>query len=338
MLTDIFTWIGILFCISQSAMFSGLNLAIFSISRLQLEVDVSSGNPAAKKVLALRQDANFALTTILWGNVGINVLLTLLSDSVLTGIGAFLFSTVIITLFGEIAPQAYFSRHALRIAALLAPLLRFYQVLLYPVAKPAAMLLDLWLGPEGIQYFRERDLRAVIHHHMEAEEADVDRIEGMGALNFLAIDDVPVVHIGTLVDPRSIVVLPEIEGRLQLPKIIAGPDDPFLQQINAAERKWVILTNPSREPRLVMDADSYLRDALLSAQHTNPYAFCHRPIIVRDSLTPMGDLLSEFKVDTHSDDEVIDKDIILVWGENPMIVTGADILGRLLRGIVTRMP
>lgn len=336
-MTDIIVWIGILFCISQAGIFSGLNLAIFRISRLQLEVDISSGNLAAQKILDLRQDANFTLTTILWGNVAINVLLTLLSDSVLTGIGAFLFSTVIITLFGEIVPQAYFSRHTLRIVTLLLPLLRFYQALLFIIAKPTAMLLDRWLGPEGIQYFQEQDLRTVIRQHMKADEVDIDRIEGLGALNFLAIDDVPVSHIGTRVDPRSIIALPEMNGQIQLPEV-TEPDDPFLQQVNSAGLKWVILTDLSGEPCLVMNANSYLRDALLSDQHTNPYAFCHRPIIVRDTSTPMGDLLSEFKVNSHSDDEVIDKDIILVWGENPMIITGADILGRLLRGIVTRIP
>ena len=48
----------------------------------------------------MRRDSNFLLTTILWGNVGVNVLLTLLSDSVLAGLAAFLFSTVVITVFG----------------------------------------------------------------------------------------------------------------------------------------------------------------------------------------------------------------------------------------------
>src|SRR5210317_1673983 len=143
-------WTGIVFCLTQSAMFSGLNLAFFSLSRLQLEVEISQGNKAAGKVLAVRQDSNFLLTTILWGNVGINVLLTLLSDSALAGVLAFLFSTIFITIFGEILPQAYFSRNALRMASLLAPVLRFYQFVLYPVSKPCALLLDVWLGKEGI--------------------------------------------------------------------------------------------------------------------------------------------------------------------------------------------
>jgi metal transporter CNNM len=61
-------------------MFSGLNLAFFSLSRLQLEMQSNGGNKVAQKILALRGDSNFLLTTILWGNVSINVLLTLLSD------------------------------------------------------------------------------------------------------------------------------------------------------------------------------------------------------------------------------------------------------------------
>jgi CBS domain containing-hemolysin-like protein len=112
LLTNVLVWIGIAICITQSAFFSDLNLAIFSISKLRLEVQASVGNRDAIGLLALRKDSNLTLATVLWGNVTINVLLTLLSDSVLAGIGAFVFSTVAITLFGEIIPQAYFSRHA----------------------------------------------------------------------------------------------------------------------------------------------------------------------------------------------------------------------------------
>ena len=172
-------WIGIVLCISQSAMFSGLNLAFFSLSRLQLEVEVKQNNREARKVLAARQDSNYLLTTILWGNVGINVLLTLLSDSVLAGVLAFAFSTVFITIFGEILPQAYFSRNALRMASLMAPVLRFYQLVLYPVAKPCAVVLDMWLGKEGIDYLREKELISLIRAHMESEQADLDEIGRM---------------------------------------------------------------------------------------------------------------------------------------------------------------
>jgi CBS domain containing-hemolysin-like protein len=64
-------------------MFSGLNLALFTVTRLKLEVEASVGNSKALKVLDLRKDSNFMLTTVLWGNVSVNVLLALLSDSVM---------------------------------------------------------------------------------------------------------------------------------------------------------------------------------------------------------------------------------------------------------------
>ena len=157
------SWILIAVCVSQSAMFSGLNLAVFGISRLRLEVEAKGGNPHAERVLALRESSNFVLTTILWGNVAANTLLALVAKSVMTGVVAFLFSTVIITFFGEIVPQAWFSRNALRVASFFSPALRFYQFVLFPVAKPTARLLDRWLGPEGVQYFRESDFREIIN-------------------------------------------------------------------------------------------------------------------------------------------------------------------------------
>ena len=54
-------WFGIIFCVSQSAMFSGLNLAFFSITKLCLEIESKKNNPQALKVANLRQDSNFSI-------------------------------------------------------------------------------------------------------------------------------------------------------------------------------------------------------------------------------------------------------------------------------------
>jgi len=45
-------------------MFSGMNLALFSLSRLRLEVEAASGYRAAAMVLAMHRDSNFLLTTV----------------------------------------------------------------------------------------------------------------------------------------------------------------------------------------------------------------------------------------------------------------------------------
>jgi len=331
------TWIGIAFCISQSAMFSGLNLAFFSVTRLSLEVEASTGNNNAKKVLVLRKNANYLLTTVLWGNVGVNVLLTLLSGSVLTGLWAFIFSTFIITIFGEIMPQAYFSRNALKMASLLMPVFRIYQIILYPIVKPFAKILDLWLGQEGVEYFRERGLREVLKKHVEASDVDIDRLEGLGALNFLDIDDLLVSHEGEPVDPKSIIKLPLSNGFPVFPEFKRSPSDLFLHQIQSSGKKWVIITDETDEPHLILDSDGFLRSALFSTNPFQPYAYCHRPIIIKDPHIELGNVILKLRVKpATSEDDVIDHDVILVWSDEKRVITGADILGRLLRGIVLR--
>lgn len=332
---SLLTWIAIIFCVSQSAMFSGMNLALFSISRLRLEVEAELGNRDASKILNMRKDSNFLLTTVLWGNVGINVLLTLLSNSVLAGVSAFFFSTVVITLIGEILPQAYFSRHALRMASLLAPVLKFYQFLLFPAAKPTAKLLDAWLGTEGIQYFREHSLREVIKKHIEADVSDVDRLEGIGALNFLAIDDLMVIEEGETIDPRSVITLPTENDMPVFPNFKRTTADPFLRQIEGSGKKWVIIADAEGEPHYVLDSDGFLRDALFKDAKIRPLLYCHRPIIVKDTRLALGNVLWRLKSHPQrAGGNVIDRDIILVWGkEEKRVITGADILGRLLKGI-----
>lgn len=336
-----FIWLGIGFCLLQSGLFSGLNLALLGLSRLQLEVEANSGNTAAERILGLRRDSNFLLTTVLWGNVGVNCLLTLLSDSVLMGVGAFMFSTVGITIVGEILPQAYFSRNAMRVGSRLVPFIRIYQKILYPVAKPTAWVLDRWLGEEEVLYFRERELREIIHQHMISEDAELKRREGQGALNFLTLDDLPVGREGELVDPASIISLPIALDLPIFPSFSNRADDEFLLRVQASGRKWVVITDSEDVPRVVLDADAFLRATLFSEVPPDPYEFCHRPLFVRSAETPIGQLIRQLHVepDTGEEDDVIDHDLILLWNqEEKKIVTGADLLGRLMRGIVPRTP
>src|ERR1700727_84247 len=105
----VWIWLGIIACIVQSALFAGLNLAVFSLSQLRLQLEADGGNADAAKVLELRKNSNQVLATVIWGNITTNVLLTLLSDSVLSGVAAFFFSAFAITLLCAIIPQAYFS-------------------------------------------------------------------------------------------------------------------------------------------------------------------------------------------------------------------------------------
>ena len=328
-------WGGIVLCILQSAMFSGLNLAAFSLSQLRLQIEADGGNADAARVLNLRKNSNQVLATIIWGNVTTNVLLTLLSDSVLAGIAGFLFSAFAITMLGEIIPQAYFSRNAVRMTSRFLPFLNFYRVVLYPLAKPTALLLNTWLGAESIEYLKEQGVRSLIARSA-ASGGDISRIEATGARNFLDLDDVPVTDEGEPIHSQSIISLPLANRRCILPHFTASPEDPFLRQLDASGKKWVIVTNPQGEPEFVLDTHYFLRDALLDQLEIKPGVYWHRPIIVRDMKTRLGDVIGQMRVlPERPGDDVIHHDIIVVWGAERRIITGSDLLGRLLRDIAT---
>jgi hypothetical protein len=337
-MNEIYVWIGIFFCVTQSAMFSGLNLAFFSFTRLRLEIEAeSAASTGAHKVLDMRKDSNFLLTTILWGNVGINVLLTLLSDSVMAGLVSFVFSTVIITLFGEILPQAYFSRNALRMASLLAPVLRVYQFILYPVAKPSALILDAWLGKESVEFFKEKTIKLLLKKHVDDNESEIDHTEGLGAINFLSLDDILISKEGEPLNPKSIVPIEHKNGMPVFPNFTKQHHDLFLLEINESKEKWVIFIDENLNPSYVLDADGFLRAAMFDKIQPNPAEFMHKPILITDKNMNLGDIIHLLNyTPEHSDDDVIDNDVILLWSDVKHVITGADILGRLLRGIVKK--
>ncbi|WP_024326926.1 DUF21 domain-containing protein [Thioalkalivibrio sp. AKL19] len=337
---SLLTWLGILVCLSQSAILSGLNLGLFSRSKLELEVEAQKGDARAERLLALRGDANFALVTILWGNVGVNVLLALLSGSAMGGVAAFLFSTVVITIFAEILPQSYFSRHALKVAGTLYPLLRFYQVLMYPVARPTAWVLDRWLGGEEIRFFPERDLHHLLDLHMQAHGSEITRVEGRGARNFLELDDILVQHEGEALDPDSVITLEFADSLPVFPAIEPRTDDPFLRRLNRPGRGWMVITDPEGEPRTVIRVAEFTREALFAPERFDPHHHCHHPLVVRDGARRLGGLVPYFKVrPASSGDTVVGDDVILLWTDDQRrILSGTDILGRLLRGVGRPVP
>ena len=334
---DILIWLGIAFCVTQSAIFSGLNLAFFSLSRLQLEVEAKQGNKSAIVILSMREDSNFLLSTVLWGNVSINVLLTILSGSVLTGLSAFLFSTFVITFLGEIFPQAYFSRNALQVASKLTPVIKFYQILLFPAAKLTALILDGWLGKEGITYYREKQLAAIIKAHIDSDDTDMEHVQGRGALNFLQVENITVFEEGELLDPDSIITMPSKLDFPILPTYGTAEFSQFVKQVDRSGHKWVLLQSEKNEPLLMLDADGFVRSTTQENVITDPYSFCHRPIVITEPTCTLGEAMQKLKSVHDSEptsDAVLHTDVIVVWTEMPhRVITGADILGRLLKGI-----
>jgi len=67
----------------------------------------------------------------------------------------------------------------------------------------------------------------------------------------------------------------------------------------------------------------------------DPYTHCHRPIVISDPQSPLGHIIAELKRGKDAQvDAAIEKDIVLLCTEEQKkVITGADLLGRLLHGI-----
>jgi metal transporter CNNM len=83
--------------LALSAMFAGLGLGLMSLDLIGLEIVVAAGedkhatdkermnSDAAKKVIPLRRNGNLLLTTLLLGNVAVNVLTSIITADLTSG-------------------------------------------------------------------------------------------------------------------------------------------------------------------------------------------------------------------------------------------------------------
>lgn len=178
----VFIVIPIVALVVMSGVCSGLNIALLSLRTDELERKASLGNTLAKKVLPLRRNSHLSLVSILLFNVAVVSATSLVLEHHMTGILAGIISTLLIVIFGEILPQAFFSRIALQYCGALAPVMHLMIIVTYPISKPLQLLLDTLVGEEHRRLHSRRELGLIISEHLgasAASELDADEVEIM---------------------------------------------------------------------------------------------------------------------------------------------------------------
>lgn len=171
----------------MSALFSGLTLGIMSLSTSELKRKADLHDKDAIEVYPIRKNGNLLLTTLLIGNVAVNAAVSIFLSSITSGIVAGLIATSLIVIFGEILPQAVFSRFALSFGARFVWFVKGAMILLYPVAAPIAWALDKALGEELSTVYTKGELLKIVEEHSTSHDSDVDKDEARiikGALTF----------------------------------------------------------------------------------------------------------------------------------------------------------
>ncbi|CAM4897569.1 unnamed protein product [Rotaria socialis] len=184
------TILCLVFLLTLSGLFSGLNLGLMSLTPHDLKVIQEAGTPNdrkyAKRIYPVRKRGNFLLCTILLGNVLVNSTTTILLDTLISGGLAVASATLAIVIFGEIIPQAICSRHGLKVGSQTILLTQLFMILTLPISFPLSRLLDFILGEEvGARYTRDQ-MSALLKHTSTTDIEDREKIIMTGVLNLKA--------------------------------------------------------------------------------------------------------------------------------------------------------
>ena len=222
------TYVIVLILITFSALFSGLTLGFFSLNKDDLERKAELGDKRAKKIFSVRKNGNLLLCTLLVGNVAINSALSIFLGSIITGVAAAFIATGLIVLFGEIMPQAFFARHALKFGSKFVWLAKIFIIMLFPVCWPVAKILDKMLGNEIPTIYSKKELVKLIERHEDLPQSDIDADEEKilkGGLSFsekkvkdimTAAKDITAIKAADIVNKKLIINIAET-GHSRIP-------------------------------------------------------------------------------------------------------------------------
>jgi len=144
----VFGFVLLFFLLFCSALISGSEVALFSLTRTDIEKRLDAKSKRILIILSLLERPKKLLATILVANnfinIGIVILFAYLSSDLFSGIKSIILKftievvivTFLILLFGEILPKIYASRNNLKFATLMAYPIKVLDVLLSPISLP----------------------------------------------------------------------------------------------------------------------------------------------------------------------------------------------------------
>lgn len=292
-------------------MFSGLSLGIFSLNKEDLKRKADLGDVRARRIYELRENGNLLLCTLLIGNIMVNSTLSILLGSMTSGFIAGIIATLLIVIFGEIVPQAFFSRYAMDIVSRLVWLVKIFIFIFYPLSWPISWALDKVLGEEIPATYSKREIMRIVEEHHQSEDSDIDIDEKNIIKGALSYSSKTVYDILT---PRT-----EVFGL------------PFDQELNLETIKKISEIGHSRIPVYNKDLDSivgilYVKDVLFKGFEGKKVGdLARKNVIFVDFNKPLDDLLNAFKNTRNHMFIVLDK-----HGVVSGIVTIEDVLEEII--------
>jgi len=133
--------VALVILLAFSAYFSATETAFTSLNRIRMKTKADNGNRAAARALAISEEYDKMLTTILIGNNIVNITATTVATVLCTKwfreygpTVSTVALTIIILIFGEVSPKSLAKESPERWAMFAAPLLKVLMILLTPLS------------------------------------------------------------------------------------------------------------------------------------------------------------------------------------------------------------
>ena len=213
--------VALLFLVAMSAYFSATETAFTSLNRIRLRTKADTGDRRAARTLALAEDYDKLLSTILIGNNIVNnvatpsgaVLFIKLIDALRGPTVSAIVLTVVILIFGEVSPKSLAKEHPESWAMFATPLLRLFLLVLAPLNFLFGQwkrLLSMVIRNSGGDGITEEELVGMVD---QAEtEGGLDEHESDLIRNAIEFNDLEVSEILT---PRVDLVAAEEDSSME---------------------------------------------------------------------------------------------------------------------------
>lgn len=212
-------WLVVL--IMLSALFSGSETAIISVSNAKVRNLVKKGSKSGEILEKLKKDPHKLLITILVGNNLVNIGASVLATVVFTqafgssGLGiATGVMTLFILIFGEITPKSFATKYSLQISLFVARIIYVLQYVFWPITWFLSKIVKLLM--KGVksemhdEQVTEEEIKAIVD--ISAEEGSILKAEKELIKNVLQFNDI---HVEEVMTPRIAIDALPIDATLQ---------------------------------------------------------------------------------------------------------------------------
>ena len=187
--------------LAVSAWFSGMEIALFSLPSAKVKSMVNDNKKNSKLLEKILNNKNRLLVVILLGNNLVNVFTASLTTvwiqerfgSAAIGIATGVV-TLLILIFGEMYPKAYFQSHSETISLKFSPVINFLQISLYPIIFILEKILD-FLAKKNKETISETEFKAM--SRMAVESGSIEFKEHEMIMNVLNFNDKKVKEVMT---------------------------------------------------------------------------------------------------------------------------------------------